>query len=86
MQLKEMENKLAQKHTPKVFKESLEGQTIKMEPVYIIIDDSIPKTKYKNPATVSRNVPFNYTKAAYNLTQKNLGEGIITTVDIPTDF
>ena len=42
MQLREIENKLAEKYTPSVFKDSLEGRTIKIKPVYIIIDDSIP--------------------------------------------
>ena len=52
----------------------------------IIIDDTIPKCNYPKPATVSRNVPINYTKAAYDLIQKNLKEGVIAPVDIPTDF
>ena len=57
-----------------------------MEPVDIIIGDTIPKCNYPKPATVSRNVPINYTKAAYDLIQKNLKEGVIAPVDIPTDF
>ena len=59
---------------------------IKMEPVDIIIDDSMPKTKSPKPARVSRNESINYTKAACNLIQKNLGEGVIAPVDVPTDF
>ena len=43
--LKEMENRLAEKYTPSVFRDSLEGRTIKMEPVNIVIDDSVPESK-----------------------------------------
>ena len=28
----------------------------------IVIDESVPKSKYPKAATVSRNVPINYTK------------------------
>ena len=54
-----------------------------MDPVDIIEDKSIPKTKYPKAATVSKNVPINYTKAAYK--QKNTKE-VIAQVDVPTDF
>ena len=74
MQIREIENKLAAKYTPGVFKDSLEGLSIKMEPVYFIIDESIPESEYPKPETVSRNVPINYTKAAYDNIQKTYGK------------
>ena len=48
MQLRKIEIKLAEKYTPTAFRDRLEGPTIKMEPVDIIIDESIPKSKYQN--------------------------------------
>ena len=77
---------LAAKYTSSLFKDSLEGCTIKTEPVCIISEQLIPESKYPKPATVSRNIPINYTKAAYDLIQKNIKEGIIAPVDRPTDF
>ena len=54
-----------------------------MDPVDIIIDESIPESKYPKPATVSRNVPINYTKAAYDLIKKKIKEGVIAPVGTP---
>ena len=64
IELREIENRLVNAYTPDVFQDSLEGRTIKMKPVDIILDDTIPPCNYPKPATVSRNVPINYTKAA----------------------
>ena len=46
LKLKEIENKLAYKNMPDVFRDSLEGRTISIDPVDIVIDESIPKSKY----------------------------------------
>ena len=43
LKLRKIENKLAEKYMSDVFLDSLEGGTIRMDPVDIIIDDSIPK-------------------------------------------
>ena len=64
IEFREIEHRLVNKYTPDVFQDSLEGRTINMEPVDIVIDDTIPKCNYPKPAAVSRNVPINYTKAA----------------------
>ena len=58
--LKEMENRLAEKYTPSLFRDSLEGKTIKMDPVEIVIDESEPESKYPETGTVSRNIPIKY--------------------------
>merc|ERR1711954_44529 len=86
IELREIENRLLNAYTPDVFHDSLEGRTIKMKPVDIVLDDTIPQCNYPKPATVSRNVLINYTLAAYDLIQKNLSEGVIAPVDIPRDF
>ena len=86
IELREIERRLVNKYTPEVFQDSLEGRTINMKPVDIILDETVLKCNYPKPATVSQNVPINYTKAAYDLIQKNLKEGVIAPVDIPTDF
>ena len=86
MELREIERKLVEEYTPSVFQDSLEGRTIDMKPVDIVIDDTIQKCNYPKPALVSQNVPINYFKAAYDLIQKNLAEGIIEPVNQPTDF
>ena len=57
-----------------------------MKPVDIVIDYTVQKCNYPKPALVSRNVPINYIKAAHDLIQKNLAEGIIAPVNQPTDF
>ena len=57
-----------------------------MKPVDIDIDNTVLKCNYPKPALVSRNVPINYLKKAYDLIQKNIAEGIITPVDRPTEF
>ena len=41
LKLKEIENKLADKYTPDVFRDSLEGHTMSMNPVDIIIDQEM---------------------------------------------
>ena len=53
-----------------------------MKPVEIVVDKTIPECNYPKPALVSRNVPLNYLKSAYDLIQKHIAEGIITPVDI----
>ena len=40
--LKEIEEKLAKKYTPSVFRDILEGRTINMKPVDIVLQDNIP--------------------------------------------
>ena len=62
--LNDIERKLVAEYTPSVFQDSLEGRTMHMEPVDIVIDKSIPKCNYPKPALVSRNVPINYLKSA----------------------
>ena len=57
-----------------------------MKPVEIVIDKSIPECNYPKPALVSRNVPLNYLRSAYDLIQKHIAEGVITPVDRPTKF
>ena len=47
--LKEIENRLVDKCKPDVI---LEGSTINMDPMDIIIDESIPKSKYPKAAMV----------------------------------
>ena len=84
--LKEMENRLAEKYTPSIFRDSLEGRTINMEPVDIVIDQSVPESKYPKTVTVSRKVTINYRKATYELIQKDFREGVIAPVDVPTKF
>ena len=56
-----------------------------MKLVDIILDDTVPNCNYPKPI-VSRNIPINYTKATYDLIQKNMSEGVIAPVDIATDF
>merc|ERR1711954_90620 len=84
--LKEIEKKLVEEYTPQVFQDNLEGRTMHMDPVDIAIDKSIPECKYPKPALVSRNVPLNYLRPAYDLIQKQIKEGIITPVNEPTKF
>ena len=55
--LKEIEKKLVKEYTPTVFQDSLEGRTMHMKPVEIVIDKSIPDCNYPKPALVSKNVP-----------------------------
>ena len=86
MVLREIERKLVEDYTPSVFQDNLEGRTIDMKPVDIVIDKTVQKCYYPKPALVSRNVPINYTKAAYDLIQKKIAEGVITPVDRPTEF
>merc|ERR1712082_550882 len=57
-----------------------------MKPVDIVINETVQKCNYPKPALVSRRVPINYIKAAYDLIQKNIAEGVITPVNQPTDF
>ena len=84
--LRELERKLVNEYTPSVFQDNLEGRTIDMKPVDIVIDDTVLKCNYPKLALVSRNVPINYIKAAYDLIQKNIAEGVITPVNEPTEF
>ena len=84
--LKDTERKLVEEYTPSVFQDNLEGRTMHMKPVDIVIDESIQKCNYPKPALVSRNVPLNYLKSAYDLIQKYIAEGVITSVDRPTDI
>ena len=84
--LRDIERKLVAEYTPSVFQDNLEGRTMHMKPVDIVIDKSILKCDYPKPALMSRNVPLNYLKSSYDLIQKHIAEGIITPVDRPTEF
>ena len=57
-----------------------------MKPVDIVIDKLILKCNYPKPALVSKNLPLNYLKSAYDLIKKHIAEGIIPPVDRPTEF
>ena len=84
--LKEIERKLVKDYTPSVFQYNLEGRKMHMRPVEIVIDKLIPECNYPKLALVSRNVPLNYLRSAYDLIQKHIAEGVITPVDRPTKF
>merc|ERR1711954_238089 len=47
--LREIERRLVKDYTPSVFHDNLEGRTIHMKPVDIVIDKSIPKCNYPKP-------------------------------------
>ena len=54
-----MENRLAEKYASSIFRDGLEGRKIRMDPVDIVMDESVPESKYPKTATVSRNVAIN---------------------------
>ena len=84
--VKEIKERLIKKYTPEVFEDNLEGKTVKIDPVNIVVDENLRQKHPPREPKVARDIPITINPLAQDLIRGMIKDKVIKEVHSPTIF